>query len=47
MEKFDGGISWCMMNTKDFISKIYFKRENENNKTLSFSGQINTFRLTN
>ena len=43
IEKFAGGISWYMMDTKDFISTINFKIKNENNELLSFNGETITF----
>ena len=46
VEKFSGGISWYMMNTKDFISSINFKLKNENDDFVSFNGQSITFRLS-
>ena len=46
VEKFAGGISWYMMETKDFISSINFKLKNENGELVSFNGQSITFRLS-
>ena len=46
IEKFRGGISWYMVNTKDFISSINFKLKNENDDLVSFNGQSITFRLS-
>ena len=46
IEKFAGGISWYMMETKDFISSINLKLKNENGDLVSFNGQSITFRLS-
>ena len=46
VERFAGGISWYMMETKDFISSISFKLKNENGNLVSFKGQSITFRLS-
>ena len=46
IEKLRGGIQWYMMDTKDFISSINFKFENENGNLVSFNGQSITFRLS-
>ena len=46
VEKFAGGISWYMMETKDFISSINLKLKNENGNLVSFNGQSVTFRLS-
>ena len=46
VEKFSGGISWYMMQSKDIISSICFKLKNENNQLVSFNGQSITFRLS-
>ena len=46
VEKFSGGISWYMMQSKDIISSICFKLKNENNQLVSFNGQSVTFRLS-
>ena len=46
IEKFAGGISWYMMETKDFISSINFKLKNENGDLVSFNGQSITFKLS-
>ena len=40
-----GGISWYMMESKDFISSVSVKLKNENNEMVSFIGQSITFRL--
>ena len=45
-EKFSGGISWYMMESKDVYSSICFKLKNENNQIVSFNGQSVTFRLS-
>ena len=46
VESFKGGITWYMMEPKDFISSICFKLKNENNQRVSFNAQIITFRLS-
>ena len=46
IEKFRGGISWYMLESKDFISSINFKLKNENSQLVSFNGQSVTFRLS-
>ena len=46
VEKFSGGISWYMMQSKDIISSICFKLKNENGNLVSFKGQSVTFRLS-
>ena len=43
VEKFAGGISWYMMETKDFISSFNLKLKNENGDSVSFNGQSVTF----
>ena len=46
IERFRGGVSWYMLETKDFISTINFKLRNENEELVSFNGQSITFRLS-
>ena len=46
VERFEGGFSWCMLQTNDFISSINFKLKNENNELVSFNGQSVTFKLS-
>ena len=46
IEKFSGGISWYMMEIKDFFSSISFKLKNENGNLVSSNGQSITFRLS-
>ena len=46
VEKLAGGISWYMMETKDFISSINSKLKNENIELVSFSCQSITFRFS-
>ena len=46
VEKFSGGISWYMMQSKDLISSLRFNLKNENNQLVSFNGQSITFRLS-
>ena len=47
IKKLRGGVQWYMMGSKDFISSISFKLENENGSLVSFNGQSITFRLSN
>ena len=46
IEKYRGGISWYMLQSKDIISSFSFKIKNENNEIVSFNGQSITFRLS-
>ena len=46
LEKFSGGVTWYMMESKYINSSICFELKNENNQTVSFSGQSITFRLS-
>ena len=46
VERFAGGLTWYMMETKDFVSSISFKLKNENGDLVSFNGQGITFRLS-
>ena len=46
VEKFFGGISLYMMQSKDFISSICFKLKHENGNLVSINGQSVTFRLS-
>ena len=46
IERFFGGITWYMVQSKDIISSICFKLKNENNQLVSFNGQSVTFRLS-
>ena len=46
VERFFGGITWYMMESKDTISSICFKLKNENNQLVSFNGQSVTFRVS-
>ena len=46
LEKFSGGISWYMMQSKDISSSICFKIKKENNQLVSFNGQNITFHLS-
>ena len=45
-EKFSGGISWFMMQSKGITSSICFKVKNENYQLISFNGQSITFRFS-
>ena len=42
IDKFHAGLQWYMMESKDIISSICFKK-NENNQIVSFNGQSLTF----
>ena len=44
--RFEGGVQWYMMETKDVNSSISFKLKNENNEIVSFNGQSISFRLS-
>ena len=44
--RFEGGVQWYMMESKDVISSISFKLKNENNELVSFNGQSISFRLS-
>ena len=46
IEKFQGGVQWYMMESKDIISSICFELKNENRNLVSFNGQSVTFRLS-
>ena len=46
IEKFRGGLQWCMMESEDIISSISFILKNENNQLVSFNGQLIIFRLS-
>ena len=46
VEKFAGGLSWYMMESKDFISSVNFKLKNENGNLVSFNGQSVTFKIS-
>ena len=46
LERFAAGITWYMMESKDFIPSICFILKNENNQLVSFNGQSITFRLS-
>ena len=39
IENFRGGLQWYMMESKDIISSICFKLQNEKNQLISFNGQ--------
>ena len=45
VERFAGGITWYLMETKDVISSISFKLKNEKTKLVSFNGQSISFLL--
>ena len=46
VERLAGGISWYMMETKDFVSSISFQLKNENGDLVSFKGQNISFRFS-
>ena len=46
IHKFQGGVQWYMMESKDIISSICFKLKNENGILVSFNGQNVNFRLS-
>ena len=46
IEKFQGGVQWYMLESKDIISKICFKLKDENDQLVSFNGQSITFGLS-
>ena len=46
IEKFRGGVQWCMTNTRDVISSIFFKLKNEKVNLVSFNGRSITFPLS-
>ena len=46
VKRFSVGISWYMMESKDFISSINFKLKNENSKLVSLNEQSVTFGLS-
>ena len=46
VEQFAGGITWYMMERKDFFSSFSFKLKKQNNQLVSFNGRSSTFRLS-
>ena len=46
MFRFEDGIQWYMMESKDVISSISFKSKNEDIELVSFNGQSISFRLS-
>ena len=44
IEKFQCGVQWYMMESKDILSSICFLLKNENNQIVYFNGQSITFR---
>ena len=46
IERFLGGITWYMMESKDIVSSICFKLKNENGNLVNFNNQNVTFRLS-
>ena len=45
INRFEGGVQWYMMESKDVISSISFKLKNENNELVYFNVQSISFRL--
>ena len=46
INRFEGGVQWYMMESKDVFSSTSFKLKNENNELVSFNGQSISFRLS-
>ena len=46
INRFEGGVQWYMMESKDIISSISFKLKNEGGELVSFNGQSLSFRLS-
>ena len=46
VDRFAGGITWYMMESKNNVSSICFKLKNENENLVSFNGQSVTFRVS-
>ena len=46
INRFEGGVQWYMMESKDIISSISFKLKNEDGDLVSFNGQSLSFRLS-
>ena len=44
--RFECGIQWYMMESKDVISSISFKLKNEDKELVSFNGQSISFRIS-
>ena len=44
--RFEGGVEWYMMESKDIISSISFKLKKEDGDLASFNGQSLSFRLS-
>ena len=44
--RFEGGVQWYMMESKDIISSISFKLKIEDGDLVSFNGQSLSFRLS-
>ena len=44
--RFEGGVQWYMMESKDIISSISFKLKKEDGDLVSFNGQSLSFRLS-
>ena len=46
INRFEGGVQWYMMESKDIISSISFELKNEDGDLVSFNGQSLSFRLS-
>ena len=46
LNRFEGGVQWYMMESKDVISSISFRLKNENIELVSFNGQSISFELS-
>ena len=46
INRFEGGVQWYMMLSRDFNSSINFKLKNGKGPLVSFNGQSNTLRLS-
>ena len=46
IHRFEGGVQWYMMESKDVISCVSFKLKIQNNKIVSFNGQSISLRLS-
>ena len=46
INRFDGGVQWYMIETKDVILSISFTLKNENNELVSFNVRSISFRLS-
>ena len=46
INRFEGGVQWYMMETKDVISIKRFKLKNDSGNLVSFNGHSVSFRLS-